>query len=519
MCAAVLRIAPGHAQMTRTLSIIGAGIAGLSAGCYGQMNGYRTRIYEMHSLPGGVCTTWRRKGYKIDGCLHWLTGIRPGTDFHRIWEELGVIGASPLVEHDEYARIEGRDGRVFIVYCNVDRLERHMKELAPEDSGLIESFANGIRKMAGFPIPWEKAPDLFGVFDVLKMMWSMAPYAGFFRTWGRRTIQDVARRFKNPFLREVFPHVFNLENPPEFPMVAVMKTFAWMDEGACGYPLGGSLEFARAIERRYRDLGGEIHYESRVEKILVEGGRAVGVRLADGSERRSDIVVSAADGRTTIFDMLDGAYTNRKIRGYYGTLALFPPLIYVGLGVARRFPEVPCTVTGIDFPFDAPVRIGDRERDRLSVQFYSFDPSLAPEGKTFVRVHFPSDYDYWEKRKRDPLRYAAEKEEIADHVVRQLDRRFEGFAEAVEMRDVATPLTWVRYTGNWRGSFEGWIETTDTLTMRMSQMLPKLENFYMAGQWVQPGGSVPAVAVSGRNAVQIICRKDGKRFETTRSGG
>jgi phytoene dehydrogenase-like protein len=502
--------------MVKSIIIIGAGVAGLAAGCYGQMNGYDTQIYEMHNLPGGVCTTWKRKGYKIDGCIHWLTGTKPGTDFYLIWEELGVMKSTKLIEHEEYARIEGKDDKVFIVYCDIDRLEQEMKKLAPEDTELIKNFTNGIRKMVNFHIPWEKAADLFGPLDILKLMKSMLPFGGFFRKWGNKTIKDVAQRFKNPFMREAFPYIFNLENPPEFPIVAVMKTLAWMDQKTTSYPIGGSLELARVIEQRYFALGGKINYKSRVVKILVENDRAVGVRLADGSEHRSDIVVSAADGRTTIFDMLGGKYINRKIKGYYEKLGLFPPLIYIGLGINGSLKDVPSTVTGINFTFDKPIKISDQERNHMSVQFYAFDPTLAPEGKTFVRVHYPSDYDYWEKLKQNPERYKSEKERIAEKVITQLDRRFPGFAAKVEMHDVATPITWVRYTGNWRGSFEGWIETTKTLRLRMSQMLPRLKNFYMAGQWVQPGGSLPAVAMSGRNAIQIICDKDKKEFVTTK---
>ncbi len=55
--------------MDKSIIIIGAGIAGLSAGCYGQMNGYNTRIFEMGTGPGGVCTSWQRKGYTIDSCM------------------------------------------------------------------------------------------------------------------------------------------------------------------------------------------------------------------------------------------------------------------------------------------------------------------------------------------------------------------------------------------------------------------------------------------------------------------
>ena len=67
--------------MTKSISIIGAGIAGLAAGCYGQMNGYDTQIFEMHNQPGGVCTAWKREDYTIDACIHWLVGSNPKSNF------------------------------------------------------------------------------------------------------------------------------------------------------------------------------------------------------------------------------------------------------------------------------------------------------------------------------------------------------------------------------------------------------------------------------------------------------
>jgi phytoene dehydrogenase-like protein len=420
-----------------------------------------------------------------------------------------------MIDHEEYARIEGKEGKVFIVYTDINRLEQHMKELAPEDKEVIEEFAKGVRTSIHFPIPVEKAPELFSPIDGLKIMFKMLPYVMFLRKWGKVTIQDVAQRFKNPFLCQAFLHIFNLQTPPDFPFLAVLMSLGWMHQKTAGYPVGGSLEFARAIERRYLALGGEIHYKSRVVKILVENDRAVGVRLADGSEHRSDIVISAADGHTTIFDMLDGKYINDKIQGYYDKLPVYPPLIYIALGVARSFEEMPHTVTGIDYPLDEPVAIGGQERKRLGFQVLNFDPSLAPPGKTVVKVMFTSDYEYWKKLKQDPERYKAEKEQIADQVVALLDRRFPGLAAQVEMRDVATPMTWERYTGNWQASFQGWLISTKTLMMRMSKTLPGLKNFYMAGQWVEPGGSLPTAAMSGRNVTQIICKRDKRSFITT----
>ena len=76
--------------MGKRMLIIGAEIAGLSTGCYAQMNGYKTSIFEMHTIPGGLCTAWKRKGYTFDISMHNFVGSRPGP-FNRMWGELGVL--------------------------------------------------------------------------------------------------------------------------------------------------------------------------------------------------------------------------------------------------------------------------------------------------------------------------------------------------------------------------------------------------------------------------------------------
>jgi phytoene dehydrogenase-like protein len=217
--------------------------------------------------------------------------------------------------------------------------------------------------------------------------------------------------------------------------------------------------------------------------------------------------------------MLGGKYLDAKIKGYYDKPILFPPLIYVGLGVGRTFDDIPSSVAGLAFPVEPPITIAGKKHHHLGVQIYNFDPTLAPKGKTALKSQFMTDYDYWKRLSQEPKRYKAEKGQIADQVVTALDRRFPGLASKVEMRDVATPLTWERYTGNWRGSYEGWLPTTKSnvafFTGRMSKTLPGLDNFYMIGQWVEPGGGVPTAAMSARNVMQIICKKDKKRFVTT----
>jgi phytoene dehydrogenase-like protein len=505
--------------MEKSIIIIGGGIAGLSAGCYGQMNGYRTQIFEMNDKPGGVCTAWKRKGYTIDGCIHWLVGTNPANNFYPIWEELGALPGQTIVNHDYFLRIEGKGGKVFNVYSDLDRLEQHMKELAPEDEAVIEEFIQGARKCSHISLPVDKAPELYSPIDGLKMMFSMFPFLRFMRKWSKISTLDFSRRFKDSFLREAFSVGFAGDLSDEFPIFFMLMTLAWLDQKAAGYTVGGSLEFSRAIERRYLDLGGDISYKSPVAKVLVENDRAVGIRLADGTEHRGDIVISAADGHATIFDMLGGKYIDDKIKGYYDKPSLFPPLVYVGLGVGRTFDDVPSSVAGIGFFLDTPITIAGKKHQRMGVQIYNFDPTLAPKGKTVLKVQFNTDYDYWKKLSQDPERYKTEKEQIADQIVAALDQRFPGLAAKVEMRDVATPLAWERYTGSWRGSYEGWMPTTKGnlafFTGRMSKTLPGLDNFYMIGQWVEPGGGVPTAAMSGRNVTQIICKRDKRPFVTT----
>ncbi|MCR4403990.1 MAG: NAD(P)/FAD-dependent oxidoreductase [Candidatus Acetothermia bacterium] len=493
--------------MEKSITIIGAGIAGLAAGCYGRMNGYRTKIFEMHTLPGGLCTAWKRQDYTIDLCIHWLVGSKPGAVFHRIWEELGAVQGRQFVNAEEFMRYEDPSGKTLTLYCDIDRLEEHMLELAPEDREAIRELTGGIRACLGLEMPL----DLEGVGERLKFFLRVMPKYLRLGRWQRQSAREFVAKFKNPLIRKGLLAAW----PPAFPMTFLLMTFAWLDEKNAGYPVGGSLEFARSIEKRYRDLGGEISYNSRVTKVLVEQDRAVGVRLADGSEHRADYVISAADGHTTIFELLERKYLDEKIKGYYEKLPLFPALVFIGLGVNRSFPEIPHLVSGLVLELPEPVKLGDREHGSLMVRIHNVDPTLAPPGKTVLTVMLPSDLAYWEELRKDQARYQAEKERIADEVIALLDRRFPGLAAQVEVRDVATPSTFVRYTGNWQGSFEGWMVTPQTWNIRMNKTLPGLANFYMAGQWVEPGGGLPPAAASGRGVIKMICKNDGRRFLTT----
>jgi phytoene dehydrogenase-like protein len=499
----------------KSIIIIGAGFAGLSTGIYAQMNGYKTQIFEMHDLPGGLCTSWKRKGYTIDGCIHWLVGSSPDSGFHPMWKEVGVAQGRQFIYADQFMRFEGKDGRTFVLYSNVDELEKHMLELSPQDAGVTREFIAGIRMCIAFNPPAEGDAPLQRLVKGLKLGLFMASKGKRFQSYMRITADEFSNRFKDPLIRQALRDMWF----PEFSIFFMFFTLAYLHRKEAGYPLGGSLPMSHAMEDRYRNLGGEIHYKSRVDKILVENDRAVGVRLADGTEHRAQRVVSAADGHTTIFKMLEGKYVDDQVRQPYEKWPIFPPLIFVGLGVNQSFSDVPVTVTGLNFELPQPVEIADAERSFLSVRIFNQDPTMAPTGKTSLQVMMPSSYDYWKELAADPAAYEEKKDQIARTIVSLLDKRFPGIGSQVEMVDVATPLTFERFTGNWQGTFEGWMitpENAGVVMKPMSQNLPGLQNMYLCGQWVEPGGGLPTGVMSARRLLKAICKEDGIKFLTER---
>ena len=490
----------------RSIIIIGAGIAGLAAGCYAQMNGYSSEIHEAHDKPGGLCAGWKRKGYTIDGCIHHLAGASPGVEFYRLWEELGAVQGREMVFHDTLTQVESADGRVLTVYTDIDRLEQHMKQLSPADASLIEEYLDGARRFARV--------DLFSLMAMTPLQAARKawPVAGTFAKWSKVTLDQFAEGFQDPFLRRAFPTV--QYDFADIPMFLHLNFLAGCQNKTLGWPKGGALSFARSIADRYEQLGGRIHYRSRVNRILVESDRAVGV-IVDGAEHRADMVISAADGHSTIFGMLGGRYADDRIRRFYDAAPRSVEMaLQVAYGVNRDMSQEPQALVWF---LPEPVTIVDKALDRVSIEVYNFDDTLAPAGKTVVKVMLSACYDYWKGLlDADRAKYDDEKQRVAAAVLKLLEQRFPGISAQVEMTDVATPVTTERFTGNWRG-LQAWGVPGEPFAMfkGLTRTLPGLRSMYMVGQWAESTIGLPTAVASGRRAVQSICRLDGKRFRTT----
>ncbi len=127
----------------------------------------------MHNLLGGLCTAWKRRGYVIDGCIHWLVGSSPQSGLHRYWEEIGIAQGREFINMEEYMRYESADGRTLVFYTNVDRLETHLLQFSPQDAEPIREFIRGIRLFLGFDPPSESDPPLKRWQKAVALGWLM----------------------------------------------------------------------------------------------------------------------------------------------------------------------------------------------------------------------------------------------------------------------------------------------------------------------------------------------------------
>lgn len=493
--------------MAKKIVIIGGGVAGLSAGIYARLNGFDTEIIEMHSITGGQCTAWDRKGYRFDYCLHWLVGTRNGP-FNDIWKETNVINDNvQIIDHEVQSKIFYENGKEFMIYTDLKRWEEYLCSIAPEDSKKIKKMCNDMRKSA-FLQPHSDPPGLRKLGNIISSMFSMMPILLLFLKYGRKSCGYYFKKlgFTNESLKYFFNRMYGSR---DFSALAFIMMFAWFNQKNAGYLIGGSLPFAQRMTNRYLELGGRLTTKAKVSKIVVQENKVKGVILADGTEINADYIISAADGHSTIFDMLEGKYLSKKISNAYKNWELFTPIVQVSFGINKRIESENPIETWI-----LKDQLIGRTKliNGYSIMNYRFDPTMAPEGKSVLVMRFESAWDLWKDIKT--AEYKAEKEQIEKDAKAVLEKRYPGISASLEVCDVATPVTDVNYTGVWKGSYEGFMPSSKNLMDNINPVIPGLKKFYMAGQWLFPGGGLPPAGQSGKWAIQYICKEEGLDFKT-----
>jgi phytoene dehydrogenase-like protein len=491
--------------------IIGAGLAGLATGIYAQMNGYRAHIFEQAGKPGGVSATWKREGYTVDGGVHFYMGYRPGQPDHKLYRELGVDQPDQYRKITLYGRYQDpANNRTLDLTSDLERFASDLKSISAADAKFIDDFIKGARAFKGASLTTGlgKPPELTRFWDTARMMLTMGKTLKYYGGRYNRPMADAARDIKDPWVREIIERIFL----PHVPVWFVLVILGALAAGNMALRLDGSAGFARALEKRFTDLGGQITYKTAVDEIVVHHDRAVGVRLKNGGEEHGDHIVSAADGYTTIFEMLKGRYLDQNIRDRYEKWPLFKPVVMISYGINREYPGDPWMTI---MKSARKISAGYLLDQWLTIRLFNYSPALTPAGKSVIQVMAETAWQPWRNLRDDREAYNAEKVNLAVQVLNSLSDVWPGIKEQVEMTDVATPYTYYRYTRNREGAYEGFAITPAAIRTQFYRTLPGLRNFYMAGQWVSPGGGVIPTFMTGKHAVMLLCHRDGKGFIST----
>lgn len=492
--------------MGKKIVIIGGGIAGLAAGVYGRLNGYETEIYEMHSFSGGLCTGWKRKGYTFDGCIHWVMGSSPGNHFYRNWQEIGAFKEGEVLEYDEYMRLYDEDGEEFIFYTDIDRLCAELLRVGPEDEEMIGELRRLVVELAKAPLP-TKIKEAMSFWENIGMMRGLLPYMKDITEYIKMPLEDFIDCFQSAGLRKILTTIISPVNCTfSFIYMLIM-----MNKRSAGWVKGGSFKFAQSIEERYSSLGGRIYFGRRVERVLTDKNRASGILLEDGTMVEADLIISAADGYSTIYKMLEGRYLNRDIEALYSKPELVVPFLQISIGVDR---DLSGESHRRSYTMKPGTRLGKTEISELFMTNYSFDPTMAPAGKSSLVFLVNSPWEHWEGLEYKSQEYKEEKAAIERDIRAIIKEKLPELYDKIEVIDIATPHTTVRYTANWKSAFQGFLASPDIVAKPPAKTLPGLKQFYMVGQWASAGGGLPIVVQNGRGIMELICKKDNKEFMT-----
>ncbi len=500
-----------------TAIIIGAGISGLSAGTYLQMNGFETRIFEKHLLPGGSCTAWTRKGYIFDYCIDWLIGSGEGSKAYQIWKELGALEGKKINHFDTFNQIVDERGQVVTIYNDPDVLEKHLLEISPADKKLIQKFCKDLRRFIDIDIYESFKPKPLRTFkDKLQMLVEILPVFRLFWRTATTPMKDFLGGLQSPLLKKALAYIFYLD-VQTFPTLPFFYNIGAAFNKNAGFPEGGSLALSRSVEQNYLSHGGFIQYASEIKRILVENNKAIGIELKNGTRHFADLVVAASDAETLLYKILEGKFVDEKINKLYKTLihkpgVLSPSLTSIFFGLKGEVGKEDPHIRSFLLTKEQSSQLPGSIQDCLIVKHRThYCKSLAPQGHSLIECIYGADFSYWDDlRAQNRALYKSKKQEVIAFVSEFMERLYPGILEKVEIIEVATPSTMRRYTGNFKGSTFAWKafseaeDLSDDLVNKRRMQLPGLKNFYMTGQWVQ-GGGLPRAALSGRYVAQYIC--------------
>jgi phytoene desaturase len=495
----------------KKIVIIGGGIAGLSAGIFAQKNGYQSIILEKHHTLGGECTGWDRQGYHIDGCIHWLVGTKEGTPLRKLWDTVGALDGVEIYDPESFMAVE-HDGVTVHLYRDLERLKASWLEISPEDKDAIEELCRDVKKLHSFNMPTGKPMDMMNIVEKVKYMLSMKDIGPVMQKYSKMSIQDFARKFKHPALRETL-NSFMPEG--DFSALSLIFALGTFTGGQSSIPYGGSRALALRMVERYLSLGGKVEPSSEVVSLDIEGTAVKRAVCKNGKSFEGDFFIAACDAQVLYERLLKGKYPDPEFQKRYSNPTLYPLAsnIYVGIGYEGTMEHIPRT---LKFPvWSVNIKQNQKPIEHLQMTHYAYEPDFAPAGRTVITFainQFEPELHVWESLVIDREAYAREKARIGETVIQAMENRFPQMAGKLKLLDVASPQTYARYCNAYRGAFMGFWPTIRGKSLAHTGRIRGLTNIVLSGQWLQPPGGLPIAVITGKDTIMRLCKAEKRTF-------
>ena len=490
---------------SKNVIIIGAGVAGLTAGIYLQRSGFTVTILEQHTIPGGLSTSWSRKGYFFEGGMHWLTGSSPKLTLNRIWHEAGALkDNNPVYNRDPvYTLIDG-DKRIHL-YRDINKLEQHFSTVSPEDKKAVKRLCRDIRIFTHVHLPVSDIPGLKTkqhTHPSLMELCAMAPAGLRFSALANQSYTDYVSQFKNSGIR----HLLLSAIGTRYNALSLIYTLASFASGDCGYPEGGSLRMTQNMADTFTALGGKIQFRTKVDKVAVENNSARGVSV-NGTLIPADKIIITLDTRQAV-DTLFSSPLDEKWADKMRRTIVSEQNMFLCMGIKAdlsNYPRAPV------IPLDTPFEAGGLSFNQIRINNYADYKGYAPEGcSTLTCLLLGSSYDWWKARKADGT-YKQQKEELMQRFISVLEKSIPEIKGNIEVTDVATPCTYERYTGSFEGSWMSvWKPGEPSFTLPAKSQT--IDGVYFAGERSMMPGGLPIAVWAGRRTAQVLCRDTKTEF-------
>lgn len=502
--------------------VIGSGIGALTtAGLLAGAAGARVLVLEKHHTPGGLTHSFRRMGASWDVGLHYVGDMHPGSRPRQLFDYLtgGALTWNRMpTGYDRFVLPD--HGLDVTIPSGIAHYRALLTDLFPAERRAIRRYCRDVtrayswmslRYMAEM-VPPQASP---AIHLALRLRAGCAL---------ERTEHYMERRFRDPALRTLLTTHwgdYGVE-PTRSAFVAHAMIVRHYMNGAW-FPRGGSGQIARMIEERIRASGGEIRLCQDVDEILVEDGRAVGVRVTDHSgpapisyEERAPIVISGVGARETYTRLLPttgpaGALTAR-VRERIAHLGHGGSAVTVYL----TLDHYPTGVDGSNVwvnkgqgPDDLEQMTEDLCQGRPQSAFISFpgikagDRHATAEIVSFAR---PDAFDRWSGTR--PGMRGADYEGLTSAMARGLidlaDTAIPGFKDSVRFVEVGTPLTIEHFTSHEGGCFYGLPLTPERFTADLTSPSTPVDGLYLTGQDAGMPGIVGAALAGMSTACKVL---------------